>query len=100
MTTCGRSFFPTTLNSSVVHLIRAARVSYLFVDWQMTEGPPQAGLGYYFSPYETSRGEKEGPLLHSLRKFASSPCVRLVYASGPIQIFDVARIETASACQA
>jgi hypothetical protein len=89
-------FFADTLNSSVVQLIRAARVSYLFVDWRMTEGPPPASLGYYFSPYETSRGE-EGPLASiALRKFASSPCARLVYASGPIQIFDVSRIENGS----
>jgi hypothetical protein len=62
----------------------------------MTEGPPPAALGYYFSPYEASVSEWKPMPSIMLRKFASSPCARLVYASGPIQIYDVARIENGS----
>jgi hypothetical protein len=89
-------FLEDTLNGTVVHVIRAAKVSYIFVDWQMTKGPPPASLGYYISPYEPSNGEFEALPSIALRKFAASPCARLVYASGPIQIFDVARIENGS----
>lgn len=89
-------FFADTLNTTVVHVIRTARVSYLLVDWRMTEGPPPAALGYYFSPYEASVSEWKPMPSIMLRKFASSPCARLVYASGPIQIYDVARIENGS----
>jgi hypothetical protein len=66
------------------------------VDWRMTEGPPPANLGYYFSPYEVSTSEGQTLPSIALRKFAASPCARLVYASGPIQIFDVAGIENGS----
>ena len=89
-------FFADTWNSGVVQIIREARVSYLLVDWRMTEGPPPADLGYYFSPYEVSTSEGQTLPSIALRKFAASPCARLVYASGPIQIFDVAGIENGS----
>jgi hypothetical protein len=89
-------FIADTLTPTVVHTIRATRVSYLLVDWRMTEGPPPAALGYYFSPYEASVDEWKPLPSIMLRKFASSPCARLVYASGPIQIVDVARIENGS----
>lgn len=89
-------FFADTLNPTVVHTIRADRVSYLLVDWRMAEGPPPAALGYYFSPYEASVSEWEPMPSIMLRKFASSRCVRMVYASGAIQIVDVARIENGS----
>ena len=89
-------FFADTLNSTVVSTIRTARVSYLLVDWRMTEGVPPVSLGYYFGPYEPSGREWEPLPSIALRKFTSSPCVHLVYASGPLQIFDVARIENGS----
>jgi hypothetical protein len=89
-------FFADTMNQSVVQTIRTARVRYLLVDWRMTEGPPPAGLGYYFSPYEPFASAWKSLPSIGLRKFASSPCDHLVYASGAIQIFDVARIENGS----
>ena len=89
-------FFADTLNSTVVRAIRTTRVSYLLVDWRMTEGVPPVSPGYYFGPYEPSAREWEPFPSIALRKFASSPCVHLVYASGPVQIFDVARIENGS----
>jgi len=89
-------FFADAMNSTVVHTIRTARVSYLLADWRMTEGLPPISLGYYFSPFELFGSEWEPLPSIALRKFASSPCARLIYASGPIQIFDVVRIENGS----
>jgi hypothetical protein len=85
-----------TLDSTAVQVIRTDKVSYVLVDWRMTEGPPPASLGYYVSPYESSAGGSGTLPSIALRKFAASPCARLVYGSGPIQIFDVARIENGS----
>jgi hypothetical protein len=89
-------FFASSLNPTVVHTIRAARVTYLLVDWRMTAGPPPAAQGYYFSPYEASVSEWKPLPSIMFRKFTSSRCVRMVYASGPIQIVNVARIENGS----
>jgi hypothetical protein len=89
-------FFAGVINETVVHGIKAARVRYLFVDWRMTKGVP-ATPGYYFSPQEPGAGEyKEAFPAAALRKFSSAACTHLVYDSGPLQIFDVSRIEDGS----
>ena len=89
-------FFAGVINETVVHSIKAARVRYLLVDWRMTKGVP-ATPGYYFSPQEPGAGEyKQAFPTAALRKFASAPCIHLVYDSGPLQIFDVSRIEDGS----
>lgn len=90
-------FVPQTMNKTVVRTIRAARVRYLFVDWRMTKGVPTNPGDFYFSPYEPSSGEYRHPFpAAALRKFDSTTCAHLVYDSGPIQIFDVSRIEDGS----
>jgi hypothetical protein len=91
-----RIFFAKEMDATVQHSIREARVNYLLVNWQMTKGVP-ATPGYYFSPQEPRAGEYRQPFqAASLRKFASAACTKLVYHSGPIQIFDVSRIENGS----
>ncbi len=69
---------------------------YLFVDWRMTKGVP-ATPGYYFSPQEPGAGQyRQRFPAAALQKFTSTACSHLVYDSGPIQIFDVSRIENGS----
>ena len=52
---------------------------------------------YYFSPWEPGANEYKNPLpAADLRKFASTTCAHLIYASGAIQIFDVTQIENGS----
>ena len=89
-------FFAKVMNETVVHNIKAGGVRYLLVDWRMTMGVP-ASPGYYFSPQEPNAGEYTEPFpAAGLRKFASAACAHLSYDSGPIQIFDVSRIENGS----
>ncbi len=89
-------FFAGTTNEAVVNAIRVTGVRYLLVDWRMTDGVP-ATPGYYFSPYEPHAGEYTQAFPPAaLRKFASDTCSRLVYDSGPLEIFDVSAIENGS----
>lgn len=90
-------FFAKTMNKSVVHIIRELGIRYIFVDWRMTKSRPLGYGNYYFSAYEPKTGVYSGPFPGAaLRKFASTACARLVYHSGPIEIFDVSRIENGS----
>jgi hypothetical protein len=90
-------FFATTMNKTVVHTIRELGIRYIFVDWRMTRSRPLAYGNYYFSAYEPKNGVYSGPFPGAaLRKFASTACARRVYHSGPIEIFDVSRIENGS----
>jgi hypothetical protein len=89
-------FFAKSINESVVHIIKSARVHYLFVDWQMTKGVP-ATPGYYFSPQEPGAGQyKQAFPSAALKKFATTTCIDSVYHSGSVQIFDVSQIENGS----
>jgi hypothetical protein len=88
-------FFATTMNEAVVREIRAEKMRYAFVNWQMTLGIPPSP-GYYFTPQETSSGSETRPFpAAALRKFRSN-CSRLIYESGYVQIFDLSRIENGS----
>jgi len=90
-------FFAKTVGANVVHIIRTLGVRYIFVDWRMTRSRPSGYGNFYFSAYEPKTGVFGGPFPGAaLRKFASTPCVRLVYHSGPIEIFDVSLIENGS----
>ena len=85
-------FFAKEIDSTVVESIKAGQVRYLLVDWRMTQGVP-ATPGYYFSPAEPGAGEYRHAFpAAALKKFASADCIRLVYDSGPIQIFDLSRV--------
>jgi hypothetical protein len=90
-------FLSRAMNPEVVGIIRTAGVRYLLVDWRMTEGVPNSQAGYYFSPFEPNADNYTHPIPGpDLRKFATTSCSQLIYHSGPIQIFDVARIENGS----
>jgi hypothetical protein len=89
-------FFAKVMNASVEHDIRATKVRYLLVDWRMTKSVP-ATPGYYFSPQEPGAAHyRQSFPPAALKKFASAACAHLVYRSGPIEIFDVSRIENGS----
>jgi hypothetical protein len=90
-------FFAKTMNGTVVQTIQALRIRYVFVDWRMTRSRPLISGNSYFDSYEPHTGIYSGPFpAVALRKFASTVCARLVYHSGPIQIFDVSRIQNGS----
>ena len=89
-------FFAETVDASVVHTIRSTGVRYLLLDWRMTLGVPPTP-GYYFSPQEPNAGNYMKPFPASaLVKFASAPCMNVVYDAGLIQIVDVTPIENGS----
>ena len=86
-------FFAEKMDGAVVHTIRALRVRYLLVNWQMTKGVPPTP-GYYFTDAEPGAGGYTNVFpATGLQKFASTACSVLVYHSGFIDIFDVTRIE-------
>lgn len=89
-------FFADQMNESVVRQIQRAHLRYVLLDWRMTKGVP-ATPGYYFSPAEPGAGRyaKAFPPV-GLEKFDSTNCDTLVYSAGPIQIFNISRIETGS----
>jgi hypothetical protein len=90
-------FLSTTMSSEVTEAIISTKVRYLFVDWRMTDGIPSTPENYYFSPWEPQSGDYKRPMPAAmLRKFAETDCARLIYHSGPIQIFDVTQIENRS----
>jgi len=87
-------FLADTLNKGVVDTIQEMKVRYLFVDWRMTYGIPTNPGNYYFSQWEPQSGQYTHPLpAVMLHKFSTTKCARLIYSSGPIQIFDVIQIE-------
>lgn len=89
-------FFADRMNETVVNQIRATGVHYLLVDWRMTRSVPPSP-GYYFSPQEPHAGEyKQSFPAPALQKFASAACSQLIYDVGPVEIFDVSRIEDGS----
>lgn len=89
-------FFAKVMSGVGVRDIRATRVRYIFVNWQMTRGVPPTP-GYYFSSQEPGAGNYSQPFpAAALQKFTSDSCAHLVYHSGLIQIFDVSRIENGS----
>jgi hypothetical protein len=89
-------FFAETVDASVLHTIRSTGVHYLLLDWRITLGVPPTP-GYYFSPQEPNAGNYTTPFpVSALLKFASAPCMNVVYDSGSIQIVDVTPIENGS----
>ena len=86
-------FFGDSLGGTTARAIRVERVRYIFVDWRMASGPATNSGGYYFSPWEPNAGSDISFPAAYLRKFATYSCDRMVYHSGPVQIFDVTRIE-------
>jgi hypothetical protein len=91
-------FFASTMDSTVVHDIRAAKVAYIFVDTRMTRGTPiPINPSYYFSPYEPNGSHHAHPLPASyLTKFGATNCDSLVYSAGSLRIYDVTPIADGS----
>lgn len=86
-------FFSRSINATVENRIEAAHVRYVLTDWRMTDGVPPTP-GYYVSPNEPGAGKYRQMFPRKdLAKFDSAPCARLIYRSGPVQIFDVSQIE-------
>jgi hypothetical protein len=87
-------FLTDTMDKEVVNTIRETKVRYLFVDWRMTRGIPTNPGNFYFSQFEPQSGLYTHPLpAVMLQKFSTTNCAQLIYSSGPIQIFDVTKIE-------
>ena len=86
-------FFAESFNSDVVNDIKNLRLRFVLVNWRMTRAAPEVP-DEYIDPTEPEARQ----YLHSfpapaLAKFASNPCVRLIYDAGPIQIYDLSQIE-------
>lgn len=87
-------FFGDSLGGMAARTIKATGVRYILVDWRMTDGIPVNPGDYYFSQWEPGAGEYTKPFPATyLRKFTTYSCSRLIFQSGPIQIFDVSGIE-------
>ena len=89
-------FFALKMDSNVVNEVKQARIRYLLVDERMTKGVPPTP-GYYFSPEEPLAGLYLLKFPQAgLQKFDSTPCMRLVFHSGEVKIFDMSKIEDGS----
>jgi hypothetical protein len=87
-------FFSESVSSDVMQNIKNLRLRYLLVNWRMTLGLPQSG-DHYVHPQEPEAGHQSHPFpARALEKFAADPCIQLIYDAGPIQIYDVSRIES------
>lgn len=87
-------FFSSSLSGISARTIRSIGVRYILVDWRMTYGLPTNPGDYYFSIWEPGSGHYTKPFpAPYLQKFISYSCSRIIYHSGPIEIFDVTAIE-------
>ena len=86
-------YFAESMSSAVVESIKAAGVQYLLVNWRMTR--TVSLNGFYFSPFEPEGGQYRHAFpTAALEKFSSAPCIRLIYQSGAVQIFDLSQIDS------
>ena len=86
-------FFGDSLAGLPAQLIKQSGTRYILVDWRMTYGPPTNSDEYYFSQWEPQAGNYTKPFNGDyLKKFTTYSCSRIIYHSGPIQIFDVSGI--------
>jgi hypothetical protein len=96
-----RIFFPTTMTAGVYRELSVAKVQFVVVQKQLTEGvPPAYGVPFF------DQGEPPNDDLHAIpvasdAKFATSAAFTMVYRSGTITIYRVnpavVRAETRSA---
>jgi hypothetical protein len=87
-------FLGDSLDGLPAALIKKTGTRYILVDWRMTYGPPSNSGEYYFSQWEPQAGHYLKPFnVDYLKKFTSYSCSKMIYHSGPVQIFDVSRIE-------
>ena len=86
-------FFARSFNSEVVKDIKRLKLRYVLVNWRMTRAAPEIP-DYFIHPFEPEALHYEHAFPASgLEKFSSDPCVGLIYDAGPIQIYDVSKIE-------
>jgi hypothetical protein len=89
-------FFARTMDATVVHSIRSAKVHYLLWDDKLTRGLPPTPR-YYFSIDEPGAGSRTHLLpAEYLAKFASAACVDRIYDSAGVQIYNVSAIANGS----
>jgi hypothetical protein len=86
-------FFTASMDSMVVNMIKANHIHYVLLNQLETEDL-QVGVGaFYYSSLEPDASLDGKPLPKAyFSKFATYTCSRLVYQSGPIQIYDVSQI--------
>ncbi|HLH14223.1 MAG TPA: hypothetical protein VKV16_05495 [Solirubrobacteraceae bacterium] len=78
----------TTMSKDVVSLIHRRRIQFVYVDLRMSREAPITG--HYFRVGSSQSGGRERRIpLAGLTKFRRAAGVRLIYDSGPIQIYDV-----------
>jgi hypothetical protein len=86
-------FFGDSLAGLPAQLIKQSGTYYVLVDWRMTYGLPSNPGDFYFSQWEANAGDYTTPFdPNYLKKFSTYSCSRMIYNSGPLQIFDVSSI--------
>jgi len=86
-------FFAASFNSDVVKDIKKLRLRYVLVNWRMTRAAPEIP-DFFIHPFEPEASHYQHAFpAAGLEKFSSDPCVGLIYDAGPIQIYDVSKIE-------
>jgi hypothetical protein len=86
-------FFAESFNTDVVKAIKKLRLRYVLVNWRMTRAAP-AIPDFFIHPFEPdAKHYKNAFPAPALEKFSSDPCVGLIYDAGPIQIYDLSKIE-------
>jgi hypothetical protein len=86
-------FFAESFDSDVVKDIKKLRLRYVLVNWRMTRAAPEIP-DFFIHQFEPDAFHYEQAFPASgLEKFSSDPCVGLIYDAGPIQIYDVSKIE-------
>lgn len=90
-------FFTASMDSMVVNMIKANHIHYVLLNQLATE-ELQVGPGAsYYSSLEPDASLDGKPLPKAyFSKFATYTCSRLIYQSGPIQIYDVSQIANGS----
>jgi hypothetical protein len=87
-------FFAQSFDSDVVEDIKKLRLQYILVNWRMTRAAPEIP-DFFIHAFEPDAHHYEHAFpARALEKFASDPCVRLIYDAGPIQIYDLSKIES------
>ena len=81
-------YYAPTMSAGVRGYIHKRAISYVMVDTRMsTENPV---TGHFFLVPVTDAATRSGRIpLSALTKFRSAPGVKLIYDSGPIQIYDL-----------
>jgi hypothetical protein len=81
-------YYAPTMSAGVRAYIQKRAISYVMVDTRMSTQKPVTG--HFFLVGESDADLRSGPIpLSALTKFRYAPGVKLIYDSGPIQIYDL-----------